>query len=515
MIILNKKTWINLSLLGLSSCGLIEPKQKQTHEQALDNKLALSQKQSNGFQQRWERFATALGLPLDNPILAAQNLKVGKDSSLMTSSTFLTDSSDNNKQCLLEHMRKIKENWNDHAFDKEQLSLESATPVQDEDTHILYQVSYKKDQDRDDLYVGFVSVPKAADDNTSILAYAHSGESGLAAAELTRLSLSQSHIIVAPAFPGESLHLNSKQTAKGFEPQDASAILGTSAGEKSIWDQDADDLLALTYLVRKNAPEFKLKQVPTRNIRLMGSSRGGLTTLLAQLKLTFVPNYSETNLNLQRAIKKIVILSSPLSPTTGSFRLALYESVKAPLHNSMVFGHIPLVHTLDQYAKPYRNNPSEENLNMLAQDVIARDYALLLRGMFYFNESQSDRVTLQTLLKKTHFIYHENDQTVKYPEHKLLVEKLRLAIREGYIVFVHENHFSHKTLEQVREMYASPQGLQELELNIPTLHTLKPTTTEKYGYHLDPAYFNKSQVAGGEHGGKETLTLITDLLENN
>lgn len=248
-----------------------------------------------------------------------------------------------------------------------------------------YLMRYRKKQtdgSADPVVNGaLVSVPTSSAQTYPVVAYAHAGDRGLSALEIAAVfnSLQTNHIIVAPAYPGEPIcKFGTTQSSK--TSCDNSGRYFDAAGASAPYSTDAEDLLAAhNCLVGTPAahPDIasqvssKIKtqsragsQTPVPVSYIMGSSRGGMTALLALAKNTalLVDNNPDA--------KFFNCAATNINPTTfavSEFRVFLEAAVKGTAE------------ALDSYALP-----TAPQLNELLRDyregrMSTTDAALMLQ----------------------------------------------------------------------------------------------------------------------------------------
>jgi hypothetical protein len=176
---------------------------------------------------------------------------------------------------------------------------------QQTDSAKWYLMKYRRkkaDGTADSLVNGaLVSVPTSSASTYPVVLYAHAGDRGLPVVEVAAVfgSLQASHIIVAPAFPGESIckffTSSASKTSCDFNGRYFDAV-----GVSSPYSTDAEDLLAAqNCLVTPNAiPDYGstvISKIKTQNPAglsvgpvpvsyIAGASRGGMAALIALAK---------------------------------------------------------------------------------------------------------------------------------------------------------------------------------------------------------------------------------------
>lgn len=223
-----------------------------------------------------------------------------------------------------------------------------------------YLMSYKRKTtsgETDTVVNGaIVSVPDAI--NTyPIIAYAHAGDAGLNQLELAGVFGDEqlNYIIVAPAFPGESI-----TASKNF------AAVGTS----EPYSTDAEDLLAAhnCLIDTQQVPAFLLSVRAKIKRRLtgtfagqpvsatVGTSRGGMASLIAHAK-----NESLRRAGLPQAkyFSCAATAINPNSLTFGEFRVYLEAAVRGKAETTGFFT-LPTAPQLNNFLKDYREGASAQ-----------------------------------------------------------------------------------------------------------------------------------------------------------
>lgn len=209
-----------------------------------------------------------------------------------------------------------------------------------------------------------VSVPTSSGP-FPVITYAHGGDDGLNQAELAVVfgDLQKTHIIVAPAFPGEGINGTS------FTPSGASEPYTT----------DAEDLLAAhNCVVEPTTAGVSLADLRNKIKRSaagesvslsVGTSRGGLTSLIAHAK-----NAALISANRSEA-KQFRCLATAINPTSfvyGDVRIYL-EAVVRGFATSTSFYTLPTAPQLNDLFAPYRTPDSTLSASDAALEIQKRD----------------------------------------------------------------------------------------------------------------------------------------------
>ena len=146
------------------------------------------------------------------------------------------------------------ERYNREAFRTRCASIEGIRPLNiKRSANIdIYHFEYKlqknfKGEKEEQTRSAYLTVPKTQtkpDEKFPLMVYSHGGDTGLSyTKELSKLDkLLEEYIILAPAFPGETL--SNQEELENTENEDGKLWLGTEAIGTSIpWDNDVDDLL--------------------------------------------------------------------------------------------------------------------------------------------------------------------------------------------------------------------------------------------------------------------------------
>lgn len=212
-------------------------------------------------------------------------------------------------------------------------------PLDAADWYLMKYRRKKSDGTADTLVHGaLVSVPTATGNQYPVVLYAHAGDRGLSALEVSAVfgNLQSSHIIVAPAFPGEPIckFLTSSASKTSC---DATGAHFDAVGVSDPYGTDAEDLLAAhNCLVTPNAlPNYsstvisKIKTQTPAGLSvgtvpvsyIMGSSRGGMTAHIALAKNTsmLLANRSAGS-TLYNEAKYFNCLATNINPTNFTYK---------------------------------------------------------------------------------------------------------------------------------------------------------------------------------------------------
>lgn len=184
---------------------------------------------------------------------------------------YLTDESlhPEYEQLIMEAANK----YNQNAFRSRCASIEGIRPLnikRDKNVDIyLFEYRLQKNfagEKEDETRSAYLSIPKTnpeAQDKFPVMAYAHGGDTGLSfTKELSKLDkLLEEYIVIAPAFPGETLSSEEEPQSPDEELWLGSAAVGTGVA----WDKDNDvaDLLGVTDCLARDVylhletPRFK------------------------------------------------------------------------------------------------------------------------------------------------------------------------------------------------------------------------------------------------------------------
>ncbi|MFZ9520619.1 MAG: hypothetical protein ACO3A4_09095 [Silvanigrellaceae bacterium] len=240
--------------------------------------------------------------------------------------------------------------------------------------YLMKYKRFKADGTPDAMVNGaLVSVPTATTNTYPVIAYAHAGDAGLSALEIAAVfgELQAKHIVVAPAFPGESICKFGTNSANK-SACDASGRYFDAVGVSAPFSTDAEDLLAAhNCLVTPNAlPDFNstvLDRIKFQNIPdaatampvsyMFGSSRGGLTTSIALAKNTAMLQYNaKTGTTRYSEPKYFYCAGTNINPTSftyGEIRVYLEAVVKGTAESSATY-RLPTAPQLNDLFKDYR-----------------------------------------------------------------------------------------------------------------------------------------------------------------
>jgi hypothetical protein len=362
----------------LPACGVV-PENKSLPKPA--DQLSQADINDDGVRaatQRWNQLASRLQL-----------LNDGSSTALRTVSGWFADSNDARaafgdltEAIAAEHLKTARATGCAEVVAFESLGKAKSIgstirfPVEI-DTAKWYLMKYKRfkaDGTPDSLINGaLVSVPTATTNTYPVVAYAHAGDAGLSILEIAAVfgDLQAKHIVVAPAFPGESICKfgtnSSNKTAC-----DSAGRYFDAVGTSAPYSTDAEDLLAAhNCLVTPNAlPDFnstvqeKIKFQAIPNVAttmpvsyVFGSSRGGLTTSIALAKNTaMLQANAKAGKNDYTEPKYFYCAGTNINPTSftyGEIRVYLEAVVKGTAESSATW-RLPTAPQLNDLFKDYR-----------------------------------------------------------------------------------------------------------------------------------------------------------------
>ena len=245
------------------------------------------------------------------------------------------------------------------------------------DTAKWYLMRYKRfkaDGTPDSIVNGaLVSVPTSTTNTYPVVAYAHAGDAGLSILEIAAVfnDLQAKHIVVAPAFPGESICKFGTNSSDKTACDSAGRIFD-AVGTSAPYSTDAEDLLAAhNCLVTPNSlPDFnetvhsKIKFQNIPNVTntmpvsyIFGSSRGGLTTSIALAKNTaMLQANAQAGTSKYSEPKYFYCAGTNINPTSftyGEIRVYLEAVVKGTAESSATW-RLPTAPQLNDLFKDYR-----------------------------------------------------------------------------------------------------------------------------------------------------------------
>jgi hypothetical protein len=265
---------------------------------------------------------------------------------------------------------------------------------QELDTAKWYLMKYRRkkaDGTADTVVNGaLVSVPAATGSSYPVVLYSHAGDRGLPVIEIAAVfgTLQSSRIIVAPAFPGESIcKFFTSPTSK--TSCDANGTYFDAVGTSDPYSTDAEDLLAAhNCLVTPNAiPDYGSKVIskiktqtpagltvgPVPVSTIAGASRGGMAALIALAKNSAMlrKNAADTSGSIPYTEAKYFnCAATNINPTTFTykeFRVFLEAIVKGTA-DALDASTLPTAPQLMELMKPYAKG-----------DMPVEDAALLLQ----------------------------------------------------------------------------------------------------------------------------------------
>lgn len=343
--------------------------------------------------QRWNALAAQLQL-----------LNDGTEEALWTSSAFFAQTSQGltalaqvSEALINEHLKSATATTcaGVDSFERlgkaKSIGLDSFSPS-DIDSADWYLMKYKRrkgDGSADNtLYGALVSIPTSTQSTFPVIAYAHAGDRGLSVLEIAAVfaDLQASHIIVAPAFPGEPICKFGTSSSSKISC-DSNGRFFDAVGVSDPYSSDAEDLLAAhncivsghlhSPLTAQISGRIKTQTLsggapdPVPVSYMFGSSRGGLTTNIALAKnaamLTANARAERTVYSEAKYFNCAGTIINPTTFTYGEFRIYL-ESVAKGTATATSFFRLPTAPQLNDLLNDYR----EERIN-------AADAALLLK----------------------------------------------------------------------------------------------------------------------------------------
>jgi hypothetical protein len=232
----------------------------------------------------------------------------------------------------------------------------------------------KADGTADTLVNGaIVSVPAATGSTYPVVLYAHAGDRGLPVLELAAVfgNLQASHIIVAPAFPGESIckYFTSSSSKTSC---DINGRYFDAVGLSEPYSTDAEDLLAAhNCLVTPNSiPDYgstvisKIKTQTPAGLStgpvpvsyIAGSSRGGMAALIALAKNSaMLRKNAEAGSAQYSEAKYFNCLATNINPTTFTYKefRVFLESIVKGTAEALDAATLPTAPQLMELLKPY------------------------------------------------------------------------------------------------------------------------------------------------------------------
>lgn len=323
---------------------------------------------------RWNKFLEALQMPLSRD-----------EAAIRLPSAFLRD--DEQSRALLgaltetlanEHMTTANRTSCAEVVELEDLGLAkkiSFSPLSFGDLTGArwYLMKYKRKTQSGDtdatIQGALLSVPDGAGP-FPLIAHAHSGDEGLNHYEIAAVYGNDqlSHIIVAPAFPGEGI----------FATKNFSAV-----GASEPYSTDAEDLLAAhNCLIDPSSVPATLLDVRSKIKKrtsgpftgtavsgTVGVSRGGMTSLIAHAK-------NEALIRAGRAeAKRFSCAATAINPTSltfGEFRVYLEATIRG---NAALTGFytLPTAPQLNDVFQPYRSGAAGTTAESAALELQKRD----------------------------------------------------------------------------------------------------------------------------------------------